>query len=233
MIRCNNCGWFNPDTATHCEMCEEELTGLPIENPAVQASEKEQEPVKEQATEPVHPPVPPVANPMLETVRFAPAGHDSAKPKPSFSATVMDATSLVKEDEPVHCPKCRYPIFGYAEVCPNCGSSLKNVMKETVIPVSPALTVKDTVEEKDPSQAPASVLKGTVMEKAPQASTAGKPERRAPRATVREIPSDLISSDPAEEVWRMIPVESPDTEIIILRPGEIVAIGNRRYKIQK
>ena len=53
------------------------------------------------------------------------------------------------------------------------------------------------------------------------------------KATVREIPAELLSDNQADEVWRLIPVESPDPEILILKPGEIITIGNRRYKFQK
>ena len=233
MKRCNNCGWFNPDTATHCEMCDEELTGLPVENPQEQSA-----PAPEEAKAPAEPevPAPPKAgNPLLETVRFAPAASEEKAVKKNFSATVMDATASLEGEEPVHCPKCRYPVFGFSETCPNCGASLKNVLKATVLPTPPATTIKDVTEEetapKAPAAAPAPPFKGTVREGA--APSESRPVRRAPKATVREIPAELLSDNQADEVWRLIPVESPDPEILILKPGEIVTIGNRRYKFQK
>lgn len=245
MKRCNNCGWFNPDTATHCEMCDEELTGLPVENPQEQAA-----PAPEEAKAPAEPEesAPPKAgNPLLETVRFAPAASEEKAVKKNFSATVMDATASLEGEEPVHCPKCRYPVFGFSETCPNCGASLKNVLKATVLPTPPANTIKDVAEEEAAPQAPAAApapafkgtvretpapaFKGTVRESA--APSEPRPVRRAPKATVREIPAELLSDNQADEVWRLIPVESPDPEILILKPGEIVTIGNRRYKFQK
>lgn len=257
MKRCNNCGWFNPDTATHCEMCDEELTGLPVENPQEQSA-----PAPEEAKAPAEPevPAPPKAgNPLLETVRFAPAASEEKAVKKNFSATVMDATASLEGEEPVHCPKCRYPVFGFSETCPNCGASLKNVLKATVLPTPPATTIKDVTEEeaapKAPAAAPAPPFKGTVREApapvfkgtvretpAPAfkgtvregaAPSESRPVRRAPKATVREIPAELLSDNQSDEVWRLIPVESPDPEILILKPGEIVTIGNRRYKFQK
>ena len=252
MKRCNNCGWFNPDTATHCEMCDEELTGLPVENPqeqAVSAPEEVKAPEEPEMSAP-----PKAGNPLLETVRLAPAASEEKAVKKNFSATVMDATASLEGDEPIQCPKCRYPIFGFTETCPNCGASLKNALKATVLPGAPAATVKDMTAEEAAPQAPAAepapAFKGTVRESAapvaPQPASPFKgtvresaspaeprPVRRAPKATVREIPAELLSDNQAGEVWRLIPVESPDPEILILKPGEIVTIGNRRYKFQK
>jgi hypothetical protein len=225
-------------------MCDEELTGLPVENPQEQSA-----PAPEEAKAPAEPevPDPPKAgNPLLETVRFSPAASEEKPVKKNFSATVMDATASLEGEEPVHCPKCRYPVFGFSETCPNCGASLKNVLKATVLPTPPATTIKDVTEEeapKAPAAAPAPAFKGTVREtpapafkgtvRESAAPSESRPVRRAPKATVREIPAELLSDNQADEVWRLIPVESPDPEILILKPGEIVTIGNRRYKFQK
>jgi hypothetical protein len=226
-------------------MCDEELTGLPVENPQEQSAS-----APEEAKAPAEPevPAPPKAgNPLLETVRFAPAASEEKPVKKNFSATVMDATASLEGEEPVHCPKCRYPVFGFSETCPNCGASLKNVLKATVLPTPPATTIKDVAEEeaapKAPAAAPAPAFKGTVREtpapafkgtvRESAAPSESRPVRRAPKATVREIPAELLSDNQADEVWRLIPVESPDPEILILKPGEIVTIGNRRYKFQK
>jgi hypothetical protein len=86
---------------------------------------------------------------------------------------------------------------------------------------------KDAVTEKGPEAAPAqpSPIKGTVREM----PVSGTP-RRSPKATVREIPAALKED---VECWRLIPVESPDPEVIVMKPGEIISIGNRRYKFQK
>lgn len=239
MIRCNNCGWFNPDTAKHCEMCDESLTGLPIENPVEQAAPKTpvQEPVPVKEPVPAKEPkvektaTPASSNPMMETVRMA----SPAAPKPSFSATVMDIGAVRTMGEPVHCPKCRYPVYGFTETCPNCGSSLKKVMQGTMMEM-PSTTLKDSIPEKKPEVQPAqptviqtSPFKGTVRE----APVPGTPQR-SPKATVREIPAALkMDAKDERECWRLIPVESPDPEIIVMKPGEIISIGNRRYKFQK
>ena len=229
MIRCNNCGWFNPDTATHCEMCEEELTGQPVENlveqTAANTTGKPDISPNEEKTK-----VQPVGNTMLETVRFAAAPDSRAK---NFSATVMDASSILDHSEPLQCPKCRYPVSGYTETCPNCGTSLKKLMKETVLPSSPAMTVKESVEEPEEKAPVQDAFKGTVREAPLAVNPASGQGRRAPKATVREIPKELISDEAQEDAWRLIPVDSPDPEILVIHPGEIVAIGNRRYKFQK
>ena len=100
-------------------------------------------------------------------------------------------------------------------------------------------TVKDSLEEKKPetpapqptviqsAAAQPSPFKGTVREE----PVSGASSRRYPKATVREIPAALKSDD--GECWRLIPVESPDSEVILMKPGEIISIGNRRYKFQK
>ena len=33
MKRCNNCGWFNLDSVTHCEKCDEESFEIVVETP--------------------------------------------------------------------------------------------------------------------------------------------------------------------------------------------------------
>ena len=219
MIRCNNCGWFNLDSAKRCEMCDEELTGLPIENLNFTGEENDSEKDDHHAADAVPNPV--ESSPMMETVRL----QEEVKvevPSPSMTQTVLDASAILASEEPVECPKCRYPVFGYAETCPNCGASLKSAMSERH-PVQdvPALTVKEDGQIPDPAPAPAvtpqsNLLKGTVRE------------------TVREIPKELISNKEEHDYdWCLIPVESPDSETIYMRSGEIIRIGNRTYKFQK
>lgn len=236
MIRCNNCGWFNLDSAKRCEMCDEELTGLPIENLNLTVEESDSEEENPHAADPVPVPKPVESSPMMETVRL----EKDAKvevPSPSMTQTVLDASAVLASEEPVECPKCRYPVFGYAETCPNCGASLKSAMSEKH-PVQdvPALTVKEDSKIPDPAPAPADspqskLLKGTVRE---MAAAHAVSSANYARETVREIPKELISNKEEHDYdWCLIPVESPDSETIYMRSGEIIRIGNRTYKFQK
>lgn len=260
MIRCNNCGWFNPDSAKRCEMCDEELTGLPIENPAVVAAENEEpvpmpepepkpKPAPEPETksepkpkpetkpepEPESKPTKSAPNPMMATVQMGGAAAKVSR-TPSFTQTVLDASDIMESDESVECPKCRYPVYGYVDTCPNCGASLKRVMAEKPQPqAGPSKTVKEDETNPAPAAHPDPVnMKGTVLDgKAMKHPVIGSAPRGA-KETVREIPKELISdqSDPVD-AWCLIPVESPDSETIYMREGEIIRIGNRRYMFKK
>lgn len=66
MKRCNNCGWFNLDSAVQCEKCEEESF-----EPVVEEYVSATDPVAEVADSVEV--VPEKKNPMLETVAFG--GH--------------------------------------------------------------------------------------------------------------------------------------------------------------
>ena len=55
MIRCNNCGWFNLNTATHCEKCGEPLDSSQIEEPQEEPKEEKGMPVVADAPSPAHP----------------------------------------------------------------------------------------------------------------------------------------------------------------------------------
>ena len=234
MIRCNNCGWFNLDSAKRCEMCDEELTGLPIENPNFTGEEKDSAEDNPYAADSVSNPV--ESNPMMETVRLEKEVKVEV-PSPSITQTVLDASAVLASEEPVECPKCRYPVFGYAEACPNCGASLKSAMSERH-PVQdvPAFTVKEDSKIPDHAPAPADtpqskLLKGTVRE---MAAAHAVSSANYARETVREIPKELISNKEEHDYdWCLIPVESPDSETIFMRSGEIIRIGNRTYKFQK
>jgi len=289
MIRCNNCGWFNPDTATHCEMCDESLAGFPKVDPpdASQEDEDDVQSIEAPVVQPVEEPTPekedptaapepevqpqeslhsPKADPLSATIRFADSSKSGKKSaeKPAgvsgrgFAATVMDASAALKNSTPIQCPKCRYPVYGGTETCPNCGATLKNVLEEprqvskpepkpeekpapkkSSKQSAPSITVKDHVEEVIPQ------FKQTVRDFPGSGPTKEAPRKIAPRptardlkATIREIPVELMGKEAMESnspvsPFRLIPVESPDSAVIELVPGSIVTIGNRRYKFVK
>ena len=51
MKRCNNCGWFNLDSATQCEKCEEESFDIIEESPAEESASVVEEPKAEPVVE--------------------------------------------------------------------------------------------------------------------------------------------------------------------------------------
>ena len=292
MIRCNNCGWYNPDTATHCEMCDESLAGFPkvdlpvpedddeddisMPEPASESLPKP-EPVPETIPEPVQEPKPeePVkSSPLTATIRFADTGGhrlDRKGPAPTapnaakYAATVLDASSALDEPKQVSCPKCRYPVLGNVDTCPNCGASIKSALKEPgPVPKPVPAPAPEPAPKPEPEHRPAhshsrpsTTVKEDVIEPAPQfkqtvrdfpqekpthQQTPPATQQRAPhptvrdlKATIREIPADLLERVPSQSAtsYRLIPVESPDSAVIELVPGEIAIIGSRRYKFVK
>ena len=122
MIRCNNCGWFNLNTATSCEKCGEALDLTLVEEP------------KEELHEPSDTPAPSPASPLAETEpklmnKTVRLGEDEVAPQPKkgYGATVLDAGAVIKEmeEDVSYCPKCRYPLVSHPEFCPNCGTTLR------------------------------------------------------------------------------------------------------------
>jgi len=255
MIRCNNCGWFNPDTATHCEMCDEELAGLPIEKPVEIGDDNERVPTSEpledtHALENSQSP----SSPMMETVRMKNSGPQ--KQNSSFSATVLDSSSVFNTEESVQCPKCRYPVYGFVDTCPNCGASLKRAMQDApqvsssvpartvpeLEPVSKNMPAPTVIVDSGHLQPPCPVdhpsntlhMKGTVRDNPSVNDAFVKPLPKKGKETIREIPADLVDDIPVvHEQWRLIPVESPDSETIVMSLGDVIQIGNRKYKFQK
>lgn len=196
MKRCNNCGWFNLDSAVQCEKCEEESFEPVVEDcvSAAQQIVEVEEPVELVAEK---------KNPMLETVAFGGSSVSEPKPPRKFlAATVMDATAVLQQETESQCPKCRYPIIGYVEYCPNCGATVKNGMAS-----APQVTKMETCVDE-----PTSGLK----------------------ATVRDIPENLIGEEPQNscETYRLVPVDGIGEAVIMLQPDCVVVIGGRRYRFQ-
>ena len=131
MIRCNNCGWFNLNTATSCEKCGEALDLTLVEEP------------KEELHEPSDTPAPSPASPLAETEpklmnKTVRLGEDEVAPQPKkgYGATVLDAGAVIKEmeEDVSYCPKCRYPLVSHPEFCPNCGTTLRRDTRKDLLP---------------------------------------------------------------------------------------------------
>ena len=234
MKRCNNCGWFNIDSAVKCEKCDEESFELMAPEPTPEPTpepdpEPMPEPVPEVVPEPQPEPVPePVSEP--QTRRFA--------------ATVLDASAVLDMEKTVKCPKCCYPIVGYAEYCPNCGATIikKSALSSpTKIEESsvegtknPAPDLKATVIAQAPQEAPKSesksICKATVIAQAPSSSAASKKDRNL-KATVRDIPEELMVEKAQEYV--LTPAPSGSKPTVELHVGDVVNIGGVSYILQK
>lgn len=177
MKRCNNCGWFNLDSATQCEKCEEESFDIieesPVEESAPVVEEPKAEPVVEEPTVEVAAFEESVANvveepneeshqkPMMATIAVGAKGVSlpdmgSKAKKKNLAATVMDARAELQLDsEESSCPKCCYPISGDMEYCPNCGATIRTKKVADSQPIG-----KDTVAEEQ--REPAMMANATV-----------------------------------------------------------------------
>lgn len=222
MKRCNNCGWFNLDTATRCEKCDDDSLELHIETPTEPEQEKPviatpivqlEEPKQMVEETPARPN-------MMATVSFGASPLQEPKVEESatntkrnhLAATVMDVSNVLEaETSSVQCPKCCYPIAGYMEYCPNCGTTIKkrSAINETA------------KEEQTPQPQPQSILKKTI--------TIGN--THSLKETIRDIPENLV--DEKEDCYLLVPVDSIGDASIELHLGQIVNIGGRNYKFQK
>lgn len=208
MKRCNNCGWFNLDSATQCEKCEEESFDIIEESPAEESAPvvEEPEPVVEEPAVEVAAPEEPVAavveepkeesrpKPMMATIAVGAKGVSlpnmgSKAEKKNLAATVMDARAALQLDsEEESCPKCCYPISGDMEYCPNCGATIR-----TKKVADPQPVCKDTVAEEQSE--PAKVVNATVALGAEEPAIAASEDKASKfaKATVAlggELPAE-------------------------------------------
>lgn len=90
-MRCNNCGWENPDHNTRCEKCNAPLQGGASYQPAQPAQQHN------------------LNSTVIESEVFpgAPAQGQQAPYQQAGASNL--------------CPKCGYPLRDGSQVCPNCG----------------------------------------------------------------------------------------------------------------
>lgn len=233
MKRCNNCGWFNLDSAESCEKCGDE--SFDLEEPLQETDNFEEKEEKEEENTTVcvsesdesvvdHPSV---GSPIMGTVAYGsetPVMPKAAPSKKVLAATVMDASAVLNAQETVQCPKCRYPITGFVEYCPNCGATIKN--RSAAMSESPRKTQPEPVSSPSPAT-PAPAFRGTVREGAPIVAKAGHSVDL--KATVRDIPRDLIH----DEVYRLVRVDNVNEAPIEMVLGAEVLINGCRYRFEK
>ena len=255
MKRCNNCGWFNLDSVTRCEKCEEESfeyvaetskeqdvdvkAGAIDDKGVVSKSEGAVEGVidehkLENAEKESIPKQPSFANATIAYGSASPVEasveKQSSKKSKKMAATVMDASIVVMGDEALSCPKCRYPLSGHQEYCPNCGATIRRSedMKKTrmvdMVEIGAGSDVsvpRNTlaIDEDRPFVSPSS------------ATTSAPVSNSGLKVTVRDIPDELVSDN--ANSYRLVPVDAAGEAIIELNLNEIVIIAGKRYKFQK
>lgn len=229
MKRCNNCGWFNPDSVRRCEKCDEESFELVVEN----QYEKDVDVVKPQESEK------PKNNFANATIAYGHGGVNSPKsddaPKSEdVKTTVIDSSNRLEgagQGAPSSCPKCRYPISGNVEYCPNCGATIRSNSRATIrTQLITEADVNTTVSVESENFDPRATviinnLKPEVKTKDSKASSGNL------KATVRDVPEELIVDN--KDCYRLVPVDGLGEAIIELNIGEEVVVAGRRYKFQK
>ena len=198
MKRCDNCGWFNLDSAVQCEKCGDESFKSAIEEEMKveeQLDVVEDFELKEIEENKIS------ENPIQEVSRL----------RNSMASTVMMSVDVVPHgDDDVHCPKCRYPIVGDVDYCPNCGTTVRINVKEEHIN---SLNIPETE---------LSVKTQDVREKSFD-----------PKATVRDIPEELITGHGVNEsVFKLVPIDA-GVSPIVLELDQIVVLEGRRYRFCK
>ena len=142
---CNNCGWYNQDSATSCVKCQD--TSF---KPIADAPSENESPVSniDAGTS--------AGNPVMSTVAFNSEGpmlsRQSSKQN-KYAATVLDADAVLQSGREQNCRKCRYPIVGNVDYCPNCGATIKSDVE--------SVSERPSV---DKDSAPVSSLKATVRD---------------------------------------------------------------------
>lgn len=196
MKRCNNCGWFNLDSAVQCEKCgEKSFKSAIVEGSKVE----EQHDVVEDSE-------------LKEIKEDKPAENQEVnRSRNSMASTVMVGVGGgLHGDNDFHCPKCRYPIVGDVDYCPNCGTTVRINAEETHINSlgdEPELSVK---------------IQGASV------------KSFDPKATVRDFPEELISVHKVNDnVFKLVPVDNTGANSIVLELDQIVVLEGRRYRFCK
>ena len=205
MKRCNNCGWFNYDSAERCEKCDDE-SFEPIVSEAKVTETSQCENLK-----PVEHSEPVTKSPIMATVAFGSVEPASQPVRKSMAATVLDASAVLRDEVEVHCSKCRYPIIGAMDYCPNCGATVKSVNSGHQIPK--VTRIETCEEDTKPSDFNANVMSSDL------------------KATVRDVPVAMIQEE--EDIYRLVPVDVLGEAVYEMHLGDIVSIGGRRYRFQK
>ena len=155
---------------------------------------------------------------------------EPARPARNYSATMRDAGAALKaaEGEPGIrvCPKCSYPLAGDDEICPNCGAKLRGTTRKDA---SHAAPVAAPAAAQNPFNA---TVRDFPVSHSPQVP---KAHAAVGKETMREIPKALMQEEPepTREIFKLVSVSDPNYPDIYLSVGDIVTIGNRRFRFEK
>lgn len=226
MKRCNNCGWFNLNSVTRCEKCDEDSFEIVEElaEPKEISSEKKESLVElEEVVKIEESTVTPVNKGLMATIALG-VERSSEFSRKNLGATVMDVTAVLKSEVPSQCPKCNYPISGYVEYCPNCGYTIRTIGVSTYD------------KSKDVASNAKEPLASTVMLNEPFARFSQTPaitvKDVALKATVRDIPTEFIC-EATPVLYSLEPIAGIGESSATLSVGDVVSIEGQRYRIKK
>lgn len=204
MKRCDNCGWYNPDTAQKCEKCGEKL-------PEFTEPERQESPA-----EPAAPDFTP-AHPLAQTEpRPVPGERRRPRSQGNYAATMLNAGVAFDAPEaasaaPGVCPKCHYPIAGNPETCPNCGASLRRNTRQDASHASSQPVQPEPAPQ--PVQPRQNQMMSTIRDGSPQAArakAAPAPAAAYGKATIRDVPRYLRQEEPAAPAPEPAPAPRPE-----------------------
>ncbi len=203
-MRCKNCGWQNPETATVCEKCHSKLKTT-------------YNPNRPSATRPGDardlgrtPTVMGGVNPFASAMDPASTLHPSASGNPFYrtpSPIPSPQDSSDEERMPSICPDCGYPLSGCSDSCPNCGKKFNGQPSQQYDSSLPGAT------------SAASPLKGTILSSNPFPGYEELPDGTFPQGD--------YSLQPVDEDGR------PYDEPLLINEGDTIVIGNERFLFTK
>ena len=237
MKRCDNCGWYNPDSMSVCGKCGEPLADIIEPEEPVQQSDE----AGNYGFTPAHP---------LSETEPRPVPYETRKELSKTLRYVDPDAPLASGNEAADgsCPKCHYPVAGNPEVCPNCGASLRrNTRKDARSMQAPA--AQQAQQRVSPG------MMATVRDGVPAARAAVQPSQQGSfgKSTIRDVPGNRQGApaypaypaaqapEPVQgpqvtsnaETFRLVPLADTVTPVVYLREGDIVTIGGKRYRFVK
>lgn len=219
-MRCNNCGWTNPDQYTSCEKCGSQLGTVSPAVPARQAT---------QATETSRPTV------VFDHREPRPTVIE-ASPSASYTASAAHtpSSSAVYDDMPVvSCSACGYPILPASPKCPACGAPRPRL---TVRPGMKGARVSQRgfklvmLPEENDDFAPTELTfvgDSTVLNRS-NTDPANLTITSREQAKVCFVDGKWLIENRSDMGTTYIQVNKP----VELHPGDVIVLGDRRFEFQ-
>ena len=216
-MRCNNCGWDNPNTNTHCEKCNAPLTG---------AAQVNHQPLGAEA--------------LKKTVTEASVfGVQQQQPSPIH----QDHQPTMPEVVAHTCPDCGYPLRPGTSFCPQCGKALKAEQPRTPSPKTTpnhSGTVNPWVQVTPQSRCTLTPVRQSSDEADPAALTFKGDTHTLNRGNLDAENPTITSQTQAEltcqnGTWYIQDHSTQHTTFIhaaertALHDGDIILMGNRQF----